>query len=316
MTDAGPVGTFQLDALQGELRGYPVRAQADLKVDGKAYEIEALELHSGSAHLTAAGEISDHWDLRWKIQAPDLAALLPDAGGKLAGSGRIRGARSLPAISAEVRGEGLRWAETKIKQLRLKGSVDLQDEMPSSIDIDVEGVEGAGETITRIEVEGKGLLSSHALQADARTRDQRVFLRMEGGVEGKRWKGALRRSALQDKVFGNWILDEPVQMILSAGAADVETGCWRGEHPGDGPILHRRSVAARAGVADGGARGADPARSYQTIASPRDNPLRRARWGVEREPSRRPASVQNQMDSATGDVGLQRERRGSAPLPL
>ncbi|NKE73224.1 translocation/assembly module TamB domain-containing protein [Candidatus Manganitrophus noduliformans] len=229
LTDAGPVGTFQLDALQGELRGYPVRAQADLKVDGEAYEIEALELHSGSARLTAAGEVSDRWDLRWKIQAPDLAALLPDAGGRLAGSGRIRGARSLPAISAEVRGEGLRWAETKIKQLRLKGSVDLQGEMPSSIDIDVEGVEAAGETITRIEVEGKGLLSSHALQADARTRDQRIFLRMEGGVEGKRWKGALRRSALQDKALGNWILDTPVPMILSADAADVDMGCWHQE---------------------------------------------------------------------------------------
>jgi translocation and assembly module TamB len=226
LIDAEAVGSFHLSEFKGTLRGYPVRAQADLKVDRDAYQIEALELRSGSAHLTAAGEMSNRWDLRWKIQAPDLASVLPDAGGRLAGSGRIRGPRALPTLSAELQGQGLRWAETKVKRMRLKGLVDLQDEISSHLDLDAERIEAAGQVITQVEVEGRGRLSNHAIQADARTRDQRVFVRMEGGIDEKKWKGALRRSILQDKVLGQWILNEPVPMILAAGAVDIQKGCW------------------------------------------------------------------------------------------
>lgn len=225
-TDRGSIGRVRLSELTGKLRGYPVHAHADLKVDRDHYDLETVDLRSGDARLLAGGELKEHWDLRWKIQAPDLAALLPDAGGRLSGSGRIRGAKSLPTLSAEVQGQGLRWTETSVKRLHLKGSVDLQDKVDSHIELSVEGVQTAGQTITALRAEGKGRLAGHALLFDGRSRDQRISLRMQGGVEGKRWKGTLRESFLQNKALGRWLLEQPVPMVLAADAVDLQQGCW------------------------------------------------------------------------------------------
>lgn len=229
LTASGPVGQIKLSEAKGTLRGYPVDARADLKVDQNRYGLEALELRSGEARFMAAGELKEGWDLRWKIQAPDLAALLPDAGGRLAGSGRIRGPKALPTLSADVQGQGLKWTETRVKRLSLKGLVDLQDKVDSHIELHIEGAETAGQTITQLQAEAKGRIAGHAVLFDGRTRDQRVSIRMQGGMKGKRWKGDLRESFLQDKSLGKWLLEKPVLMVLSADAVDFQQGCWLAE---------------------------------------------------------------------------------------
>lgn len=225
-SDGGPIAQVRLSKLKGRLRGYPVDARADLKVNRQAYRLEALDLRSGEARLMAAGELKETWDLRWKIQAPDLAALLPDAGGRLAGSGRIRGPKTRPTFSAEVRGQGLKWTETTVGRLSLTSRVDLQDKVDSHIELHIEGVQSAGRTITQLNVEGKGRIARHALLVDGRTRDQRISLRMQGGVKGKQWKGNLTESFLQDKTLGKWLLEKPIPMVLAADTVDLQQGCW------------------------------------------------------------------------------------------
>lgn len=226
LTDAGPVGQVRLSELKGKLRGYPVNARAHLKVNQAHYDLEALDLRSGEAQLLASGALKEEWDLRWKIRAPDLAALLPDAGGRLVGSGRIRGAKSLPTISADVQGHALRWTETSIKRVNLNALVDLQDKVDSHIELNVEGVRTAGQMITQLSAEGRGRLAGHTLLFDGRTRDQRISLRMQGELEGKQWKGALKESFLQDKTLGRWLLEQPMPMILAADTVDLSQGCW------------------------------------------------------------------------------------------
>jgi len=224
-----PIAQVRLSKLKGQLRGYPVHADAGLKVNRKTYELETLDLRSGEARLTAAGALKETWDLRWKIQAPDLATLLPDAGGRLAGSGRIRGPKMLPTLSADVQGQGLKWTDTTVKRLSLKGLVDLQDQVDSHVALQIEGAQAAGQTVTQLNLEGKGRIAGHTILFDARTRDQRVSIRMQGGMKGKRWKGDLKESFLQDKSLGKWLLEKPVPMLLAAEAVDFQQGCWLAE---------------------------------------------------------------------------------------
>lgn len=225
-TGRGPIGEFRLSNLKGKLRGYPVAFRAHLKMNQEAYALETLDLQSGAARLTAAGTLKDEWDLRWKIQAPDLAALLPDAAGRLIGSGRIRGARALPTISAALQGEALKWTETKVNRFQMNGLVDLQDRIESHLDFKAEGIEAAGQVVTQAHINGKGRLTGHVVQADVHSRDQQASLQLEGGVEKNRWKGALRRSFIQDTRLGRWTLDQPIPMILAADIIRVEHGCW------------------------------------------------------------------------------------------
>ncbi len=225
-TDRGPIGRFRLSELKGNLRGYPVYARAHLQADQETYSLEALDLRSGPARLIASGELKDRWDLRWKIQAPDLAAILPDAGGSLTGRGTVGGPRSLPTLSADMQGKSLKWAETKVHQFHLNGLIDLQDKIASHLEFTAEGIEAAGQAVARLHAEGKGRIAGHSLQADVRSADQRVAFQIQGGVHGKRWEGTIRQSLLEDKRLGKWILDRPVPMTLAADAVDLQRGCW------------------------------------------------------------------------------------------
>ena len=224
--ERGPVGRLQLSELKGRLRGYPVRARVRLKVDQEAYDLEALDVRSGEAALIASGEFRNRWNLRWKIQAPDLAALVPNAGGGLFGSGSVRGPQALPTLSANIRGTAVKWTENRVHQFDLNGLIDLQDKVASHIELNAEGIAAAGQVIARLHMDGKGRLAEHTLQADARSRDQQVSLRMEGGLAGKQWKGAMKKSVLQDKLFGKWTLDQPMPMTLATDAVHLEKGCW------------------------------------------------------------------------------------------
>jgi len=222
----GPSGRLQLAELRGKLRGYPVKADANLAVDQNSYNIQALHVQSGEAEVTAAGTLRENWNLRWKVQAPDLAALLPNAAGRLSAGGKVRGARLLPTISVQAQGASLRWTDTKVRQIEIDGLIDLQDKINSSLQIEADGIDASGQKITRLEVKGEGRLSQHAIQVDLRTDAQRASIRLQGGVEGKEWKGALTQSVLQDQRFGKWTSDQPIPMALATSAVQVEKGCW------------------------------------------------------------------------------------------
>lgn len=78
-----PQLTLQLESLQGVLRQQPLRMSADLSGNTRQWQIAALDLRYAEARARVKGGISDRLDLSWSLDAPSLAALLPDARGSL-----------------------------------------------------------------------------------------------------------------------------------------------------------------------------------------------------------------------------------------
>lgn len=240
LTGKGPVGEAALSKFKGTLRGYPVSAEAALSMKGENYHLQRLAMRSGSAALDASGKLADLWDLTWNLRAPDLAALWPDAIGSLAGDGTVGGPRLKPIAKAQLSGKGLAVQERKLKKLALTVQVDLQDRLPSRIDLKMEGVKIGAQQIAVAGLTAAGRLSKHQVEADVRTADQQLNVRLEGGLVEKKWEGKLNQADLRDKNAGVWKLQKPVALAADLGktgkkgeastpaAVRVEEACWAG----------------------------------------------------------------------------------------
>src|SRR5581483_8692004 len=240
------------------LRGYPVSAEAAVAVDGESYRLRRLAVRSGSAALDASGRIADLWDFSWNLRAPDLAALWPGARGSLAGNGTVGGPRLKPIAKGRLRGEGLALQERKMKKLVLAAQVDMQDRLPSRIDLKTEGIKFGEQTIAAAGLNATGRLSKHQVAADVQTVDQRLTVRLEGGLAEKRWEGKIGQADLRDKNAGLWRLQKPVPLAADLGgkpsgkkegdatppAVRMEEACWLAVPSDGGPAAPPRLCAA------------------------------------------------------------------------
>lgn len=239
MAAAGPVGEIRLSHLKGTLRGYPVSAQAALALQEENYLLRQLTMNAGSASLNAEGKVTDRWDLTWKIQAPDLAALWPGAEGSLAGSGTVAGPRLQPKGAAALRGDRLALEDQRIKKVALSVQIDLQDQVTSHVRLKAEGVQAGGQKISAARLDAEGKISDHRLEADIQTAGQRLRVRLEGRHDGNRWEGTLHRADIDDQTAGAWRLEKAVAIQATLGGGEkkgadappppsvrVEEGCW------------------------------------------------------------------------------------------
>lgn len=238
MGAAGPIGEVRLSRLEGTLRGYPVFAEAALALQEGNYRLPRLTLKSGSAALAASGKVEDRWDLEWQLHAPDLAALWPGAKGSLIGKGALRGPRLQPSVTADLRGERLALNDRQIKKLSLALRIDLQGQVTSRFELDLEEVKVGAQKIRAARLNSEGTRARHTFGTDIKTAEQHLRAGLTGALNGRAWEGTLDRIDLQDKQLGLWRLQKP--MILHATLAGkeadqtakagaslrVEEGCW------------------------------------------------------------------------------------------
>jgi translocation and assembly module TamB len=135
--------------------------------------------------------------------------------------------------------------DQQIKKLALALQVDLQDKVPSDIELNAEGVSAGGQKVKTASLTAKGKLSEHSVAADVQTVEQHLQLQLDGRLEGKQWQGKLNRADIQDKNAGRWGLQKPVGIKAVLGgettgeaasppvhpSVAVEEGCWESTTP-------------------------------------------------------------------------------------
>src|SRR6185503_18362942 len=110
-------GSIVLSRVDGNLHGQAVRGEGRIELDGAEYRIPDLRLVWGDAALAAAGVVGDTFDLDLRLDAPDLAKLLPDLAGSLSLEGSVEGPRASPGLRAEMQGSSLRVGTVSAKSV-------------------------------------------------------------------------------------------------------------------------------------------------------------------------------------------------------
>lgn len=267
--EEAPVGSVRLARLSGSLRGEPVTGSAAVDFNGDRVQVPELRLRWGAARLAASGSVVPALDLDWRLEAPDLAPLLPEATGSLDARGRLTGPTEAPRVEANLTGRSLSFGETSVAALAAEADVDLTPGGDLFIDLDASDVATAERTLETVTVDLTGTREDHRLSVVLADPRERLEVAAEGnllspgaggpGGEGGAWgwEGRLARLDLlapDTSALGSWRLASPAPLAVStAGAGSARWGrlCW----VSDGARLCSRGSWAGGGDGGGGGGG-------------------------------------------------------------
>ncbi len=229
-TLTGTPDTYRLEAdgdvkVQDILTGQmAVRARSGSEPG--SWQIETASLTSGTARLTATGQVGSRYDLDWQVDAPRLADLSPQATGSLQGKGRLGGRLPGLAISIDAQGSNMGLQGYRIGTLAVDGDVRLGEGESSRLQARLEDATLAGIRITRLDVEGSGTTAQHSLKLMADADQGRADLAVTGRWDGTTWYFNLPQATLAYLKLEPWQLQQPLNGELTRERLQVAEHCW------------------------------------------------------------------------------------------
>lgn len=215
----------RVEELRGTLREHAFVASGRVVRRGDSYPTLALKVRSGDAAANVTGSIGDRWDLSWSVDTPELGALLPRAGGRLNGAGRVDGPRMTPRIAAKLTGAGLAYDTTQIENMTLDAAVDLSDRTRSHARLRAVGGTVRDRPFERIAFDAAGFLANHSLAVELRLAEVALQAQLTGSYADTAWRGTLRDSTL--RVLGeDWKLDGRPEIRVGVDRVTLDETCW------------------------------------------------------------------------------------------
>ncbi|GAA3908707.1 translocation/assembly module TamB domain-containing protein [Halomonas cibimaris] len=223
--------------VDGTLQGYPLTLDAALDADSRLnMNIRRLAFAQGNNRLTASGQVSqDALDLDADINLGELESISTELAGTLTGAVTARGSVSAPQIQADLRGDALRFAGNRLRQLRLDAEVRGIDDPAMDIALELADLQAGGQSLENVVLELAGKLSKHRLTLDARGGEgndmlNRARLALNGGLDQarSRYQGTL--STLRaDASAGDVRLEAPldIRYAINTGEARLSPFCLR-----------------------------------------------------------------------------------------
>lgn len=257
--DAAPVGRVELAALRGTLRGQPISARGRVEMADGVYRLDPFRVTWAEDRLTARGTVGERYDLELRLEAPNLAVVLPDAAGTLTADATVTGPAEAPRVELTARGESLSYGELRARGLDLDADVDLGPDGPIELDLTATGVDLGTIVADRLVLAGAGTREEHSLTLDLFPEEDRpaaARLALAGGLappaasgDELAWRGRITRLDLDaDRArglggaigpsgdgaagdlpdLGTWSLESPAELAASAEAVAVDGFCWSG----------------------------------------------------------------------------------------
>ncbi|RKZ40862.1 MAG: hypothetical protein DRQ41_08920 [Gammaproteobacteria bacterium] len=213
--------------IKGQLRDYPLYLKTEVAVQDNVYHIKDLDFKSGKTRLTANGQLGPHSKLDWTINAPDLAALLPEAQGRLSGKGRLTGALNLPHLTAKIEGKSLVFQDINLDSINANVDVNLDTQEDLHLDIVAKEFKQGTTNIKDLSLQGEGSVTNHSLVARMTMPQDSFSFAVTGGFFEPRWQGQLQQLTASTAKFDNWQLQSPAALTLSATEALLGRSCLK-----------------------------------------------------------------------------------------
>ena len=218
LTATGPDLTARIIDFGGDLRGYPVRLEADAAVRGEEVELRRLQANSGATRLSADGRLTDRLAFRFDFNSPDLGTLLPDAKGRLSANGRVGGTLTAPSLALSLDGTDVELGGQGIERIAGQADVGLGEGGVFNIDIDGANLFAGGQRFETLSIQGNGSMAAHSLAVSVDGDHLTLALGAEGALaDAGAYSGALQRLVLTTQEFGAWSLQRPARFSIAQG---------------------------------------------------------------------------------------------------
>jgi len=227
-TGANMGGSVNLDILrESTLSKSPLWGYAKLTADKRHVSNADVDLHLGANVVAAKGAFGSGKDtLNWRIDAPQLAAIGPDFGGSLRGSGALSGTMDTPSLSAALEGQNIRLLGTQnLRSLRAsanlgagRGAAD-----PLALDVQVTDYSSGDTRIATARLQSTGTRGAHTIAASARSDDFDATVEVRGGLStdsknNSTWAGTLQTLQNRGRYALTLAAPTPIRIAAAPGA--------------------------------------------------------------------------------------------------
>lgn len=212
-------GALDVQVKDSTLSNSPFWGHARLNADRRHVSQADVDLHVGANVIAASGSFGAARDtLNWRIDAPQLAALGPDFGGALRGSGALSGSMDTPSLSASLEGQNLRLLGVHtVRALRASANLGSGRGASDPLVSDVQVTDYAsGDTrVSSLRLQTTGTRGAHTLRLSAVGDAFDANTEIRGGLVRDTWSGTL--ATLQNRGRYALQLQKPVPVTI-AGA--------------------------------------------------------------------------------------------------
>lgn len=110
----------------------PLFLEGELALEDKLLILKNVIAKSGKNRVLVNGKASEPMNIKWEIDARQLAQISPDLGGNIQAQGELQGGYKSPLIRANIKASALRFKEHKFSKAQIvgKGEVQLNDGVP------------------------------------------------------------------------------------------------------------------------------------------------------------------------------------------
>lgn len=224
--------------LDGQLRNEPISLSGKVSGDLESWQLDAIKLNYAGADAEADGQVSlQTLDLGWRVNAPDLAALLPDAAGSVKLEGQVSGPLTTPSVSARVQVQGVRYAnQLSLQQLQGPVEIDLSGQKDWRADLRLQQLEAAGQLVSSLNLKLTGQPEQHQLRLDVDASAGQLELALDGGwqAEQQSWQGQISLLDAKPEPLSHWRSTGSAPLSLSAQDFKLERLCLDEQTEGGG----------------------------------------------------------------------------------
>jgi translocation and assembly module TamB len=224
-------GTLQarLDDIGGELRGQRASGHAWFSTLADGWRFDDVRLRLGRTRIDLAGHTGARYDLKFDVDAEDLALLLPDASGHLAATGHVGGTAHDPVFALIARGADIAWKDMRIDALR--ASVDFDPAGSGRADslLRLDGLRWRERHTDSVTLETQGTATAHSLGLHVRAPGLDADARGSGRFHDGEWQLHLATLDVTDHKDLKLALEAPADLGVSALAWRIGQLCLRGD---------------------------------------------------------------------------------------
>lgn len=220
--------------LRGRLRDQAISARGSVERDGRRWQVHEARVDYGDAKLALDGELQDEVHATWLLEAPNLAALFPDAAGSLTFNGSAHGPTKTPHVVLEARGERIGYGAWSAQHMAVSGDVDLAGNTTSRLSIDARRIGAASPLIETLRASGTGTAGDHRIVLEVIGRAtnpgepaSRADVAIQGRYANATWNATVRSTAIKSGANEERLtLVEPGELVVNRDRLLLEALCF------------------------------------------------------------------------------------------
>lgn len=216
-----------LSELRGELNEKPVSGSGTFRMAGDEFIFDRMVVATGGAKLEANGKVGRQWDLQWRLDVSDLADLLPGGQGSVQGEGKLEGTAEKPVVRGQLAIRELVYQATRLPRADVRFALGLDSAFDSELAVNGSDLRVGGQKIESLNLAMQGPIDRHRITLALKHEMVDLDLAAGGGYQLKKaaWEGEVESLALTGEQVGNWNLESPSKLSLSAQKVSVTPLC-------------------------------------------------------------------------------------------